>query len=146
MAAEKIRAVDGGLQIVQAPPHHHNPLEGVDVGMVSIYLQVADRGQGKLLGLPLGVDGQNLHRFRQVLQAPVQGAVDILLPEGLRQVVGGPDIEALQSVIQAGGDKDNGRAAAGGAEPAGRLHAGQAGHIDVQKEDPAGRNLLPGRQ
>ena len=89
--------------------------------------------QRKLEPFPFRVNGEGSQALRQMLQAPVQGACHILLPEGLYQVVGGPCLKAFHAVIHAGGGIDNGHIASRGPEPLGRLNPGQTGHKDIEK-------------
>ena len=70
-----------------------------------------------------------------MLQAPVQGAVYLLLPEGLDQVVKGVDLEGLVAVALVGGGEDERGARIHVLDALCGLHAVELGHIHVQEDD-----------
>ena len=146
MTAEEIPAVDDGLQIVQPAPGDHGLAQGMDLAVVVEHLYIPDGGQRKLEPFPFRVNGEGSQALRQMLQAPVQGACHILLPEGLYQVVGGPCLKAFHAVIHAGGGIDNGHIASRGPEPPGRLNPGQTGHKDIEKNKLVELRLTAGVQ
>ena len=135
MDPDEARAGPVLLELGQRDPHQVAVVGGVQPGVVTLGLDVADLGDRHEAGDAASLDG---HLLLGVLgarggQDPAYGLGQTLGAHRLEHVVDGVELERVHGVLVVGGDEHGGRRRPEAGEDLAELDAGEPGHLDVEE-------------
>lgn len=127
-------AVQLPLQVPQGHLHGDFP-GGVDGHIVARNIGVLDLIDGDPDHLAARLEVQDLFVPGELFRRPVQHGEQLVLPDGLHQIVKGGHVVALGDVVGVAGDKDDLHRLVVPAQGAGHGHTVHGPHLNVQKQD-----------